>query len=154
MIDSRDDGVRPSSALELDDAIYEQIKCLCAAGDEFSDQQRHDEALVEYNKAWQLVPEPKSEWEASTWILTAIGDSCFLLGKNKSAREALEYAMHCPGAIGNPFIHLRLGQVLFDAGEKDSAANELIRAYMGEGAEIFEPEDPKYLAFLGTRAIL
>jgi len=91
-------------------------------------------------------------WEASTWILAAIADACFLMGKRKSARQALEYAMTCPGAIGNPFLHLRLGQVLFDADEKDAAADELIRAYMGAGAEIFEKDDPKYFEFLKTKA--
>ncbi len=141
-----------ANALELDDATYDEITRLCEAGNKFARRNNHKSALLEYRKAWQLVPEPKTEWEASTWILISIGDSCFLLGDRESAREAFEYAMHCPGAIGNPFLHLRLGQILFDAGENDAAADELMRAYMSEGKEIFEPEDPKYLAFLGTRA--
>jgi hypothetical protein len=44
--------------------------------------------------------------------------------------------------------------VLFQLGELDSAADELMKAYTGEGKEIFEPEDPKYIAFLETRADL
>ena len=71
-----------------------------------------------------------------------------------SAREALQYAMTCPDAVGNPFLHMRYGQVLLDAGEKDAAADELIRAYMGAGPEIFAPEDARYLKFLKTRAKL
>jgi hypothetical protein len=70
------------------------------------------------------------------------------------AYKALEYATTCPGAIGNPFLHLRFGQVLFDRGELDRAADELIRAYALEGEEIFANDDPRYLAFLRTRAIL
>ena len=31
-------------------------------------------------------------------------------------RTALQEAMHCPGAIGNPFLHLRLGEVLLNLG--------------------------------------
>jgi hypothetical protein len=100
------------------------------------------------------VPEPKDEWGASTWILGAIGDAAFLGGYKTLAREALEDAMHCPDAIGNPFLHLRLGQVLLDEDEPDRAADELIRAYMGAGPEIFVGEDPRYLAFLKTRAII
>jgi len=42
--------------------------------------------------------------------------------------------------------------VLFEAGELDSAANELIKAYMGAGEDIFLKDDPKYLSFLKTRA--
>lgn len=138
--------------LELDESIYSEITRLCAAGDRLAELKQFDDAVYEYNKAWMLVPEPKNSWEASTWILAAIADACFLYGKRKSARQALEYAMTCPGRIGNPFLHLRLGQVLYDAGEEDMAANELIRAYMGAGLEIFEKDDKKYFAFLQSRA--
>jgi hypothetical protein len=62
--------------------------------------------------------------------------------------------MTCPGAIGNPFLHLRRGQILLDQGENDAAADELMRAYMAEGADIFADEDPRYLSFLRTRADL
>jgi tetratricopeptide (TPR) repeat protein len=139
---------------ELEPATYDAIKAHCAKGDELAKARSFDEAISEYNKAWELVPSPKSEWNASTWILAAIADAAFLGGYKTSAREALEYAMHCPDAIGNPFLHLRLGQVLLDKGEPDRAADELIRAYMGAGPEIFVGEDPRYLAFLKTRAII
>jgi hypothetical protein len=33
-------------------------------------------------------------------------------------------------------------------GDEYRASNELARAYMGGGPEIFENEDPKYLTFL------
>jgi hypothetical protein len=71
-----------------------------------------------------------------------------------SARQALDYVMTCPGAIGNPFLHLRRGEVLFEQGELDGAADEFIRAYMGAGAQIFKDEPAKYLRFLEARADL
>ncbi|UPG96479.1 tetratricopeptide repeat protein [Luteibacter aegosomatissinici] len=142
----------PSVESELDDNAYDEIVRLCESGDKLDSIGRYESAVEEYNKAWKLVPEPKNEWEASTWILAAIGDACFLLGKAKSARQALEFAMTCPGAIGNPFLHLRLGQVLLDAGEEDAAADELMRAYMWAGKEIFEKDDQRYLTFLESRA--
>jgi hypothetical protein len=83
--------------------------------------------------------------------MAAIGDACFLGGWATSARRALEAAIGCPGGLGNPFLHLRLGQVCLDQGEPDRAADELARAFMGAGREIFEHEDPRYLAFLATR---
>jgi tetratricopeptide (TPR) repeat protein len=138
--------------LELDESVYREVTRLCATGDQFAELGEYEEAVAEYNKAWELIPEPKNNWEASTWVLAAIADACFLLGKNESARQALEYAMTSPGGLGNPFLHLRFGQVLFESGELDVAADELMRAYMGSGQEIFENEDPKYLTFLKTRA--
>jgi hypothetical protein len=58
--------------------------------------------------------------------------------------------MHCPGAIGNPFLHLRLGQCQFELGNLDRAGDELARAYMGAGNEIFVGAE-KYFEFLKTR---
>jgi len=139
---------------ELDDKIYAKIKEYCKSGDQLAEGQNYRSAIADYNKAWKLVPEPKNEWNASTWILAAIGDSSFLGGFYSSAKSALEYALTCPDGLGNAFIHLRLGQVLFELNELDKSAEELIRAYMGDGAEIFQSEDPKYFDFLRTRAKL
>ena len=127
---------------------------MCAEGDRLAELQRFEDAIARYSEAWALVPEPQNEWEAATWIIAAIADAFFLRGDRDEARDALDYAMTCPGALGNPFLHLRRGQVLFDAGELDAAADELMRAYMGAGPEIFAREDDRYLAFLRTRAIL
>lgn len=140
---------------EIDDATYERIKVLCAKGDELAAAHKFDDAIEQYSDAWDLVPDPKTDWNASTWILAAVADAYFLGGHRTSALKALQDAMWCPGAIGNPFLHLRLGQVLFDDGkDMDRAADELMRAYMGGGEEMFADEDPRYLAFLRTRANL
>ena|SRR6266436_3456003 len=139
---------------ELNDKTHSEVARLCALGDELAKKSEYRAAIAEYNKAWKLVPEPKNDWNASTWILAAIGDACFLGGFYKSAREALQYAMTCPNALGNPFLHLRLGQVLFDTNELDASADELMRAYMGDGTKVFVGQDPKYFDFLRTRAKL
>ena len=97
-----------------------------------------------------LLPEPKTQWQACTWLLSAIGDANFLGGNYEQAKVALSDAMHCPGAIGNPFIHLRLGQTQFELGNRSRAADELARAYMAEGKDIFSAENPKYFEFLKT----
>lgn len=139
---------------EMDSATHERIKILCTKGDELAEVSKFEDAIAQYNEAWAMVPDPKNEWNASTWILAAIADSAFMGGYKTSALEALQYAMTCPDAIGNPFLHLRYGQVLFDRGEVDHAADELMRAYMGAGEEIFATEDSRYFEFLRTRADL
>jgi len=140
--------------VEMEATLYEKITALCATGDQLAENREYEDAITQYNAAWKLVPEPKSDWDASTWILAAIADACYSSGYNTSAREALEYGMTCPGGVGNPFMHLRLGQILLDQGENDRAADELMRAYMGAGKDIFEAESPTYFEFLKTRANL
>jgi hypothetical protein len=95
---------------------------------------------------------PKTEWETATGILVAIGDANYLDGDYVAGRDNLSTAMHCPGAIGNPFIHFRLGQCQFEVGEHERAADELMRAYVGAGREILDQHDPKYFRFLSSRS--
>ena len=136
---------------ELDPTVHARIQAFCDEGDRLAAEGNYKDAISAYNQAWKLIPEPATEWEASTWILAAIADASFLGGDYTSAQEALEYAMHCPDAIGNPFLHLRLGQCCFEKRALDRAADELTRAYMGAGRKIFESDDPKYFEFLKTR---
>ena len=138
--------------LQLDPAAHERIVALCAEGDRHAEAGRYGSALGRYAEAWALIPDPKERWNAATWVIAAIADCWFLAGKYDEVLRALEFGMNCPGAVGNPFLHLRFGQALLEQGEEDRAADELIRAYAVHGAEIFEHEDPKYLAFLSTRA--
>lgn len=132
--------------------LHAQIKKFSSDGDLLAGSGRSEEAIAQYHNAWALIPSPQNDWEAGTWILAAFADACFLSGFTSSAREALQYAMTCPGGLGNPFLHLRLGQVLLDAAQNDRAAEQMMCAYMGAGPEIFAAEDAHYLNFLKTRA--
>ena len=136
---------------ELAQVTHQKITRLSADGDSLALEHRFDDAVARYNEAWQLVPEPKDKWQASTWLLTAIGDACFLGGYFTSGAEALSYALRCPSGFGNPFIHLRLGQCEFERGELTNAIEHLTRAYAIEGAEIFEQADQRYFDFLKTK---
>jgi tetratricopeptide (TPR) repeat protein len=130
---------------------YKQIKLLCTEGDELADQEDYPAALKKFWDAFDLIPEPKTDWEAATWVLAAIGDVNFLNKDYQAGVDNLHTAMHCPNAIGNPFIHLRLGQCLFELQLLEQAANEFTRAYAIDGENIFKGDDPKYFQFLKTR---
>lgn len=133
---------------DLDDSIYDQIRKLCEQGDLLIKSGDFRGALPLFHQSWELLPEPKEDWDASTWILCAIGDAHFFLGDFDSVSSAFSNAVHCPNGLGNPFIHLRLGEAAFELGKLDKATDELTRAYMGAGREIFASEDPKYFTFL------
>ena len=138
--------------LQLSPEASEELDRLCALGDQHAGARDFSAALEAYWSAWELLPDPKESWEAATWVLVAVGDANFLSGNFVAGRDNLSRVMHCPDAIGNPFIHLRLGQCQFELGNLDRSADEFMRAYMGAGPEIFGNDDPKYLEFLSTRA--
>jgi tetratricopeptide (TPR) repeat protein len=138
-------------ARELDGAVYDTITTLCESGDELAEEESYREAIEMYDEAWRLLPEPKIDWEAATWILSAIGDAHFFQRDFEEAREAFMGAVRAPEGLGNPFIHLRLGQCAFELGMMSHAEDELARAYICEGGkEIFANEDPKYFRHLQT----
>ena len=100
--------------------------------------------------ALQLLPDPVEDWEAATWLLAAIGEAYYVQHNYQSALEAFTDALTCPGGMGNPFIHLRLGETQYELQNLDRAKDELARAYMGGGKDIFAQEDLKYLDWLGN----
>jgi hypothetical protein len=137
--------------MQIPDKIHTEIKELCAEGDCFVGMGEFSDAYKNYMSALELVPEPKEEFQATTWILAAIGDMYFKAKDYGQTKNVITDSMHCVGAIGNPFLHLRLGQAQLELGNPDRAADELCRAYMGAGKDIFEREDPKYFDFLKTK---
>ena len=139
------------SPTELPEHLHEQISLLCKEGDAFSEQGDYENALSRYREAWALVPEPKINWEASTWILAAAGEVYFLQQNYEKALNSFLRAVQGLGGLGCPYIHLRLGQLHYERGDMDVAADELTRAYMSAGDEIFSQEDPKYFAFIRSK---
>ncbi|SHJ76717.1 hypothetical protein SAMN02745163_02547 [Clostridium cavendishii DSM 21758] len=136
---------------KLPNKIYKKITDLCMLGDRLAEKKKYSEAINVYFEALDLLPKPETNWDAATWILTAIGDTDFLMGNYEAGRDNLIAVMHCPNAIGNPFIHLRLGQCQYELEEYDRAADELARAFIIEGEELFAQEDEKYLNFIKSK---
>jgi tetratricopeptide (TPR) repeat protein len=135
----------------LDQAIHLQIEKLSEEGNALASQFRYEEAKKSFFQALCLVPEPHQDWKASTWLYVALGDMHFHLSNFEKCFRCFWNAVQCPEGLGNPFIHLRLGQSFFELGELDKAADDLTRAYMGGGLKIFMEDDPKYLEFLETK---
>lgn len=132
----------------LNNKLHKQISTLSAQGDSLAEGGNYEKAIRVYEKAIDLLPKPVTNWSASTWLFSAIGDAYYLNGNYREAQNAFQQALLCPEGIGNPFIHLRLGQSNYELGNLDIALDELARAYMGAGEEIFEDQDPKYLIWV------
>jgi len=99
---------------ELSEDTHRQIARLCERGDQLAANGVFDEALKFYKNALDILPEPKSDWEAALWIYAAIGDSHFLSRDFASAKTTFTEAITSYGGQGNPFLHLRLGQTHFE----------------------------------------
>ena len=134
---------------ELPDALHAEVTALCASGDELAEQRDFALAISKYEQAYRLLPEPRTAWEAATWIQGALADAHFLQGDYAACREAVQFAFKfCPGALENPFLHLRAGQAYLELGDTESAKQWLATAWMAEGDELFESENPKYWRFI------
>ena len=137
--------------VNLNDDLHEEVKNLCAEGDELAEAEQYDEAIAKYREALFLLPRPIEKWEASLWIYTAIGDAMFLKGDFLAAAKPFRDVMFCPGAEQNPFIRLRRGQVAFERGNFAVAETELAEAYRLEGEKIFSEDDSKYLNLIKAK---
>lgn len=134
--------------MELPDSVYDQITQFSEEGESLFNRGEFLKALLKYKAALALVPDPKGDWEAATWLFTAIGDSYFQLGKYAQALEAFLDARNCPDGIANPFIHLRAGECYFEQGDLANAEEFMLRAFMWAGGEIFDNEEEKYVKFM------
>ncbi|WP_413671407.1 tetratricopeptide repeat protein [Massilia cellulosiltytica] len=134
--------------------MHERIAALCKEGDALASAGRPDDAKQKYIAALKLLPGEPGQWEAATWIYVALGDVHFHAQDFDKAFKCFYNAVHCPKGLGNAYIHLRLGQIYFEQRLFDKAADELTRAYMGGGIDLFMEDDARYLAFLETRISL
>lgn len=131
-------------------SVPDEVERLLAEGEESVSVERYAEALTRFQGAWDLLPEPKEEHELTIQILAAIADCWFFLGSWDKCREAVQHAFRCGAELDNPFFRLRLGQSLYELGDKREAANWLVPVYLSEGRKPFISEDPKYLEFFRT----
>lgn len=136
----------------LNETLYQQISSLCDEGDHLADEGQFAAALKQYQAAWKLLPDPKNQWEAATWILVAMGDVNFLSGRYRQAVNDLNTALENIHAADNPFIYLRLGQSRLELGEEAAALEALQTAEELGDEELWEGEDEKYRRFLAERA--
>ena len=134
--------------MELKSELYQKVTELCEEGDKFFEDDNYNAAVLKYNEALEILPFPKNDWEASTWIYTALGDTYYMKKNYKLATECLYNALNCPDSLDNPFVNLRLGQSLYEIREFSKAKEYLLRAFMIEGYSIFNGEDNKYFELI------
>ena len=132
---------------ELPAELHAAIDRLAEKGNALMETGSFPEAEAAYREGLQLLPPPLERWSATVWFLSSIGDAQWFAGDHERGidtwRDAILY-----GGLGNPFVHLRRGQTLFELGDQEEAANELLRALLIAGAEVFEDEPDLYWEFI------
>lgn len=127
--------------MELPDSIYTIVDLHSQRGNQFIDNEQFDAAIEEWSKALDVLPEPKTNWEAYMWLSASIGDAQYHKENYELARASFLNALNAPGGIKNPFVHYRLGQCQYKLGNKELGTDSLLRAYMLGGEDIFLAED-------------
>lgn len=142
--------------IKVSEQLQSELDELAEEGNKYFDNNEYDKALEIWKRALDLIPEPKKRISETVWFLTSIGDIYFLQGKYEEAFDNFEDARNnlSGEGINNPFILLRLGQSAFELEKKELATENLLRAYMLEGKEIFEEDDKKYFKFLKSNVDL
>ena len=73
--------------MELPEKLYEKIETLSEEGNIFFDDDCFEAAIDKWMQALDYVPSPKSDWEATYWLCTSIGDAHYQLSRFGLARE-------------------------------------------------------------------
>lgn len=132
----------------IDNKKYHKILELSKKGERAFKNKAYENAIEFYNEAINLIPYPVFDWDAATWLYTAIGDCFYFQKKFKSSLNNFHDAFNSPGGKENPFVNLRLGQCYYELKAKEKAEDYLMRAYMLDGKKIFKYEKKKYLNYL------
>lgn len=143
-----------NETLDINESDFALIETFSEEGNALAEKNEFDGAIKKYEQALAIVASPKNEQEASLWLYASIGDMYFLKEDYESSAENFHNALNCPDGLTNGFVHLRLGEDLFELEQKDESLDHLLRAYMLEGKEIFDGEDGKYFEFLSEKVEL
>lgn len=134
----------------LPDTIGGQVEQLSMRADLLMEKGEFEEAIQLYQQGLEIIPEPKSTYEATLWFLVAIGDAYWYLREWEHARPYFEQCLKVLGGTENPFVRLRLGQILYEMGDLVAAQQQLQHGLEMEGEVLFEDEDEKYLKLAST----
>lgn len=107
-------------------------------------EESYDQALRMFYHAWLQIPKPQVEHPQAATVLSGIGDCYYKMRKYKLAIEALRSALTCTRTDEQSLILLRMGQSLFNSGQKDQAVTYLKRAHSLD-PQCFMGEHTKYL---------
>lgn len=128
---------------ELEEIIISTVE----KGNNFHHNKFYEEALDEYNKAWELLPEPKLEWEIASWIAACIYKVYFDMAAFSKAKVWAEIALRTRASDINTAPLINLGIVCYELGQFDESYKYFDAAFSYGKARAFKERPKKYLDF-------
>ena len=131
---------------DLEPELKAQVVELCNKAVEAQEEERFHASNRDLQKVYELLPEPKAEWKAYSWLLSSMADNHFEQDEYQTAFEKFEEVFTLDaGSIENGYLCLRRGQCALELEQDELAKQLLSRAFELEGKELFEDEHSKYL---------
>ncbi|WP_081687017.1 hypothetical protein [Chitinilyticum litopenaei] len=110
-------------------------------------------AIEKYQEAWDLLPEPKHEWEMlSGWLSSCFFSSHLSLGNFELAKQWAENAVKSASSSIDTAPFIDLGIACYELGQLDEAFTSFDRAYGYGKARAFKERPKKYLDFYLKKA--
>lgn len=144
-------GVKEEEEGEIDEALSQKLDELAEEGNQLLEQGNQEGALKVWQKAINLIPEPKSIKKEMVWFEGSMGDIYFSQRAFNEANLLFYRTFRNFSDEGkNPFICMRYGECCYELGDNYWAKYYLKEAYKAEGEKIFKSEEQniKYLDFL------
>lgn len=132
---------------KIDANLENEIVKLVEAGNEAHDNNNFEEALTYYQKAWDLIPSKKTEWEISNWLAACFFSVYFDINDYLSAKKWAELSMLTRGSDIDTAPLVDLGMVCFELKEFEDSYKYFDEAYKYGKKRAFQDRPRKYLDF-------
>lgn len=96
-------------------------------------------------KIYESLTDDQKRTRAGRYVIIHIAEVCFSERLIEDAIDNFNFAMKFKDSVGNPFLHLRLGQLNYLIQNKEKMYDDLSRALIMGGEGIFKDEDPKLI---------
>lgn len=128
--------------------LEEEIVSIIEAGNVYSTNGDFDAALKNYQEAWELLPEPKLEWEMlSSWLSGSFYTAYFNQADFESAKSWGEAQLKATSSDIDTAPSIDLGMVCYELEQYDESYKYFDEAYSYGKARAFKERPKKYLDF-------
>ena len=101
--------------------------------------------VKELMKIYESLTDDQKRTREGRYVIVHIAEVCFSERWIEDAFDNFNFAIQFKDTVGNPFLHLRLGQLNYLVQNKDKMHDELSIALIMDGEAIFKDEDPKLI---------